>query len=175
MGFADSKGVYHAYRGAILLSLNDFREVSSGGDVSNIAGNGGLLASDTTPIHEGNAAETQQLNWAASNSDIIATQITLPPDFDGTEDVQVELLTASGTTDLASFTVESGWDGAALVSDAATDPAASATPHRVTATISAADIPDEPFTLTLILTPGAHTTNAILLLGVRILYVPKEI
>jgi hypothetical protein len=175
MGFSDSKGVYHTFRSALLLSLFDLREVSSGGDVSNVAGNGGLLASDTTPVLRGNAAETQELSWEASNSDIVAAQVALPEDFDGREDVLVELWVNSGTTDAASFTVESGWDGAALVSDTATDSAKSATTHKITATISAADIPDEPSFLTLILTPAAHTTDAIQLLNARVSYVAKQL
>jgi len=173
MGFTGNGGTYYAFRKQLALSLYDLREVTTGGDVSNIAGNGGLLASDTTPILEGNAAETQQLNWASSNSDIVCLQASLPEDFDGREDVLVELWVASGTTNLASFTVESAWDGGTVVSDTATDPAQSATVHKITARIAAADIPDSPSFLTLMLTPAAHTTDAILLLNVRVLYLPK--
>lgn len=171
----DSKGQYYAFLHSILLSLNDFREVDATSDVGAIAANGGLLASDTTPILRGNTNETQEVSWASSNSDIIAAQIALPANFSGADDVTVELQVNSGTTDPATFTVESGWDGGALVSDAATDGAKSATTHKVTAIIAASDIPDGAEYLTLVLTPGAHTTNAIQLLGVRLLYVPKTL
>ena len=132
MGFTDSKGIYHPFRSDILLSLNDWRECDANGDVGAIAANGGILASDTTPILRGNAAETQEISWAASNNDPITTQIGLPSDFSGADDVFLELWVNSGTTDAATFTVETGWDGGALVSDTATDGAKSATTHKIT-------------------------------------------
>ncbi len=166
----DSTGKYHAYQAALLFRLTDFREVTSGADVGNIAAIGGLLASDTTPIYEGDAAESQDINWAASNSDIIAAHMVLPPDFDGREAVTVEMWVASGTTDPATFTCETGWDGGTLVSTTVTDGAKSATIHKITATIPASSIPDGPSFLTVELTPGTHTTNAILLYGIRLSY-----
>lgn len=175
MGFHDTKGFYHAFRSVISLSLNDFREVDVNSDVGAIAANGGLLASDTTPILRGNTAETQEIAWAASNSDIIATQIRLPNNFDGSQDVWVELdVLGAGVTDPATFTVESGWDGGTLVSDSASDALTKAiTVHRITAVIAAADIPDTAKNLTLVLTLGAHTTDVVMLQGVGISYVAK--
>lgn len=156
---------------SIPLSLHQFREVDANGDVGNIAANGGLLASDTTPVLRGNAAETTEIYWAASNSDPISTQITLPADFNGAADVTVDLWVSSGTTDAATFTVETGWDGGALVSDSTSDTATkSATMHKLTVTIAAADIPDTAAMLTIALTPPAHTTDGIILSGVRVNY-----
>lgn len=143
----------------IEVSLNDFREVDANSDVGAIAANGGILASDTTPIMRGDAAESQEIVWAASNNDPIVAHKTLPPDFDGSRDVTVLLRTASGgTTNAASFTVETGWDGGALVSDTATGTAATAT-GAANATVAAADIADTAYSLTLVLTPVAHTTD----------------
>lgn len=173
MGFTDNRGVYHAFHGSIPLPLHGWRECDANGDVGAITANGGVLASDTTPIMRGAAGLiTQELSWAASNSDPIVCQLALPPDFDGRSDVTIELLVNSGTTDAASFTVASSWDGGATVSDTATDGAKSATFHTVTATIAADDIPDAAASLTLMLTPGAHTTNAIQLRNARLLYTP---
>nr|MBP9826427.1 hypothetical protein [Thermoanaerobaculia bacterium] len=153
----------------VLLSLYDFRKVDASGDVGAIAANGGILASDTTPILRGDTAESQEVVWAAGNSDKIAAHVTLPAGFDGAADVTIDLFVRSGgTTDLSSFTVESGWDGAALVSDAATDAAASTTMHKITATIAAADVPAGASVLTLILTPGTHATDTIALCGARV-------
>jgi hypothetical protein len=176
MGFHDSQGNYHAYRGCIPLPLVTAREATSG-DVGAIAANGGLLASDTTPALSGTGATvSQQALWAASNVDQILWDVPLPPDFDGKEDVLVELEVASGgTTDLSSFTVATSWDGGANVSDSATDPAASTTFHTVTARISAADIPDSPKYLGIALTPAAHTTDTIALKSARVLFVPREV
>lgn len=160
---------------SILLSLNDFREVSSGGDVGAITANGGILASDTTPILRGDALESQEISWAAGNSDIIGLQLTLPSDFDGNQPATVDLFvytdnTGGGGIEAASFTVETGWDGVALVSDAATDSVPAVTYHKITATIAAADIPSAPNVLTLMLTPGTHANDPIQLVGARINY-----
>lgn len=174
MGFHDSNGNYHEFRATLPLSLYDFREVDASGDVGDTTAIGGVLASDTTPILRGDTNETQELSWAASNSDPIACQIALPLDFSGKDDVHVELFGYGGSTNAFSVTVESGWDGEALVSDVAAG-SASATPHKATAVISAADIPDSPSYLTLILTPGAHTTDAMGLLAARVTFVRKAL
>lgn len=170
----DNNGTYHAYYSLLAgTSLNDFRECDANGDVGAIAANGGILASDTTPILRGaSSLISQELSWAASNSDPIVAQVPLPLDFDGRNDVVVDLQVYSGTTDAASFTVSTSWDGGATVSDTATG-SASATSHTASAVIAAADIPDSPKFLTLMLTPAAHTTNAIQLQSVRVKHFPK--
>jgi hypothetical protein len=162
--------VTKAGSGEIPLKLTDFREVSSGGDVGAIAAIGGVLASDTTPILRADAAESMEIAWAASNSDIIGIHTTLPSDFDGTGAVTVDLWVYGGTTDVATFTVETGWDAGALVTDTATDAVASATLRKLTATIAAADIPNTARLLSLYLTPAAHTTDATVLRGACINY-----
>lgn len=159
----------------IPLSLYDFREVDASGDVGAIAANGGVLASDTTPILQGEGTDQyQQIHWAADDVDPIAIQIALPADLDDTEDVVIELVVASGTTDAADLAIETTWDGETQVADAVDDSGTkSATPHVVTATIATADVPAGTDRLTLIITPPAHTTDAILLDGVRIKYTGK--
>lgn len=168
-------GTHRRARGSILLSLHDFREVSSGGDVSNIAANGGILASDTTPIMRGDAAESSEIVWAAANADIIGAALTLPEDFDGSEDVTVELFVytdnaGGGGIEAATFTVETSWDGGAVVVDTATDGTPAVALHKTTATIAAADVPNRPSVLTLMLTPGTHANDPVQLLGARISY-----
>lgn len=174
MGYHDSRGRFHAYRTTIPISLNSFREATAG-DVGNIVANGGLLASDTTPVLSGTGATvSQQLSWATGNVDQILTQISLPEDFDGREDVLIDLWVNSGTTDAATFTVATSWDGGANVSDTADDASTkSATTHKITATISAADIADSASFVSLALTPAAHATNAIQLVAARLSYTPK--
>lgn len=174
MGFHSTQGNYHAFRKTIPISLNSFREATSG-DVGNIVANGGVLASDTTPVLSGTAATvSQQLSWATGNTDQVLTQVSLPEDFDGIEDVLVDLWVNSGTTDAATFTLLSNWDAAAAdITDTATDGAKSATTHKITARIAAADVPDGASFVSLALTPAAHATNAIQLVAVRMTYVPK--
>lgn len=174
MGLVGNSGLYGAFRRLIPFSLHDLREVDANGDVGAIAANGGILASDTTPIMRGaSSLISQEISWAASNSDPIAAQRPLPEDFDGREDVFAELWVNSGTTDAATFTVATSWDGGATVTDTATDTAKSATTHKITCVIAAADIPDAASSLTILLTPGAHTTNAIQLTNIRLGYLPR--
>lgn len=175
MGITGNTGSYHAFRKPIRLSLHDFRECDANGDVGNIVANGGILASDTTPIMRGaSGLISQELSWAASNSDPIVAQVSLPEDFDGREDLLVELWVNSGTTDAATFAVLTSFDAGATVTDSASDAATlSATTHKISAIVSAADIPDTASYLTLHLTPGAHTTNAIQLANVRLGYLPR--
>jgi hypothetical protein len=174
MGFHDRNGKYHEYRTPLLLSLNDFRESDANGDVGDTTANGGVLSSNTTPILRGAAnLISQEISWAASNSDPIVCQVALPEDFDGGEAVYVELWVSSGTTNAATVEVKSSWDAGATVTDTATGQA-SATVHKTTATIAPADIPDGASFVTLLLTPAAHTTNALQLHSARMSYVSKR-
>lgn len=176
MGYHDNNQGYHAYHGCIPLPLVTAREATAG-DPGDIAANGGLLASDSTPALSGAASTvSQQALWVSSNGDQILWDIPIPEDFDGRDDVLVELWVASGgTTNPATFTVATNWDGAAAdVSDTATGLAQTAV-HKTTARISAADVPDSPSFLSLALTPAAHTTDAMILKAARILYTPKNV
>ena len=173
-GFYDNDRKYHKFRSCIPLALMGFREVDADGDVGAIAANGGVLASDTTPILRASTNGAQEISWATGNTDKIGCQIALPPDFKGSDDVKLELWVSSGTTDAASMVVESGWDGAALVTDTASDAATlSATVHKITATIAHADIPDSAEFLNLLIAPPAHATDAIQLHSARVLYVSQ--
>jgi hypothetical protein len=174
MGYSDERGVYHAYHANRTLSLNDLREMSTAGAVGAIVANGGILASDTTPIlRNATGVLAQEVSWATGNVDTVGFQITLPSDFDGRSDVLLDLWVNSGTTDLATFSVTSCWDGGATVTDSATDTGASATTHRITAIISKDDIPDAAERLTILLTPPTHATNAIQLQGLRLRWTPR--
>lgn len=163
---------------AIPLSLYDFREVSSGGDVGNAAANGGILASDTTPIMRGDAAEDAEIAWAAANQDPIQCQIALPADFDGSANATLDLWVytdnaGGGGIEAATFTVETNWDGGAIVADTATDGTPAIAVHKITATIAAADIPDAASFVTIALTPGTHANDPIQLKAARLNYKRK--
>jgi len=158
--------------GGIQFSLNDLRIVDTNGDVGNIVANGGLLASNSDPILRADAAQSQEVSWAAGSVVRVMAQTTLPVDFDGRAAVTVDLFVYTGNTsaDAATFTVQTSWDGGALVSDTATDATPAAAIHMITATIAAADIPDAPSILSLYLTPAAHATDPVQLVGYRINY-----
>lgn len=160
---------------SIPIPLTAFREVDSNGDVGNTAANGGLLASDTTPIFRADAAESLEINWAAGNSDIISAQLTLPTDFDGSANATLDLwIYGAGTTDAGTFSVLTSWDGAAQVTDTADDSATKSTSvHKITATIAAADIPDTAHRVSIQLVLGTHATDAINLVAARLNYKRK--
>lgn len=156
--------------GYVTIPLASFREVDGNGDVGLITANGGILASDTTPILRGSSAESFEIAWAASNNDAIQAAVSLPRDIDDTRDVTFFVTTSSaGTTDLASFTFEAGWDNGALVSDTCTG-LASTTITDCTVTVAAADVPASPKNVNVVLAPTAHTTDVKLLHGVVMRY-----
>jgi hypothetical protein len=157
------------------LSLFDFREVDANGDVGAITANGGILASDTTPILRGDSNQAQEIAWVAADVDPIAIQVGLPDNFDGSADVVLECVLSSGTTDDADLAVETSWDAAAQVADAVVEAGASATPHVNIATIAAADVPDAADRVTIILTPPTHATDAIVLHGIKLKYTGKAL
>lgn len=167
--------LFSATGGCVPIQLSAFREVSATGDVGDAAAIGGVLASDTTPILLGLATTNDwSIQWATTEVDPIGCSFMLPPDFDGTANATLDLVVASGSSDAATFAVYTSWDGGAEVTDSADDSGTkSATAHTISATIAAADIPDVPKRVTFRLTPGAHATNAINLLGARLTYKRK--
>lgn len=165
-------------QGPINIPLGAWREVDGSGDVANSAGGAGILSSNTTPILRGDTAESWEISWAATNVDPIQFQTSLPPDFDGTANATLDLWVytdnaGGGGIDAATFTVETGWDGGALVSDTATDGSPATSWHKITATIAAGDIPDAPSNLSIALTPAAHANDPIQLVGARLNYKRK--
>jgi hypothetical protein len=181
MGFhAEGTGLFLQFWSTILLSLHDFREVSSAGAVSAIAANGGILASDTTPAMTAEAtSEAHSITWVAANADIIQAQIALPDDFDGRSPVELDLWvktdnTGGGSIEAASFSVLTSWDDGAQVTDTATDSVPATTTHKVTVRIAAADIPDRASFVNLQLVPGTHANDPIKLIAARLRYCPRD-
>jgi hypothetical protein len=171
----DSKGNYHAYLQTISLPLVNFR-LATTGDVGAVAAAGGLLASDSAPALSGTGSTvSQQVSWATGNVAQILIDAALPEDFDGSENAFIELFVSSGTTNPATFSVLSSWDGAANVTDPATDPAASAAVHKITATIDKSDIPDKPSFVSIALVPAAHAADAIVLKAARLRYFKRNV
>lgn len=176
----NSQGQYVPFAKTISISLNEFREVAASGTVSNIAANGGLLASDTTPILGAESTKAMCINWAAGNSDIIQAQIALPPDFDGRGDSTLELFiltdnAGGGGIDAGTFSVVTVWDNNTAVTDTATDSVPATTQHKISAIIAASDIPDAASVLNVQLTLGAHVNDPIHLLGARLSYLPRVV
>lgn len=162
-------------RGMVPIPLSSWRIVGATGDVGNIAAIGGVMASNSDPTLEGEATTNSWvIKWAANSVVPIGVSIPLPPDFDGAGDAYLEVSIFSGTTDAASLSAASSWDGGSEVSDAFDDSGTkSATRHLLVCTIDKADIPNSSTHATFRLTPPAHSTNAINLAMSRLRYTPK--
>lgn len=159
--------------GFIPVPLSGIREIVTNA-LPNGAANGGLLASDTTPILQTTNGDTDsalRLAWAASNSDPVIFQVPLPPDLDEAAVVEVHLRAAmAGTTNTPVISADSYFnEGDTKVED---DSAAiTGTAYaEYTITIAAADVPAGAQTLTVELTPGAHTTDILYVTALWIEY-----
>jgi len=158
--------------GFVPVPLTSVREVVSN-NITNAAGNGGILASDTTPIFQFTNGDTDaalRLNWAASNSDPIIFQVPLPPDLDEASAVEVHLRAAmAGATDTPVISADSYFnEGDTKVED---DSAAlSSSVAELTISIAAGDVPAGAQTFTCELTPGAHTTDALYVYAIWVEY-----
>lgn len=159
--------------GFVPVPLASVRELSSGSFI-NAAGNGGLLASDTSPILNtinGDTDGAWRVQWAASNSDLVGFQVPLPPDLDEAANVEIHFRAAmAGATDTPVISADSYFDeGDTKVED---DSAAvtGTTFAEYTITIAAADVPAGAQTLSVELTPGAHTTDALYITSIWVEY-----
>lgn len=158
--------------GFIPVSLSSVRELSTGAFI-NAAGNGGVLASDTTPILttiNGDTDGAWRLAWAASNNDAIGFQVPLPPDLDDASDVTIHIRAyMAGATDTPVISADSYFnEGDTKVED---DSAAlSASAAEKTITIDAGDVPSGAQTLSVELTPGAHTTDILYVTAIWVEY-----
>ena len=159
--------------GFVPVPLTSVREISSNA-IPNAAANGGLLASDSTPIlntTNGDTDSAVRLAWAASNNDPIIFQVPLPPDLDEASAVEVHLRAAmAGATDTPVISADSYFnEGDTKVED---DSAAiTGTSYaEYTITIAAADVPAGAQTLTCELTPGAHTTDILYMTAIWVEY-----
>jgi len=164
----------HARR--IAIPLTSLREAIAF-NVGAIAANGGVLASDTTPVLSAINGATdgcQRVRWAAANVHQVIFQINVPEDLDDTVNLKLYTRTASGgTTNAVGFAVASYFDEAdtAIADTSATNQ--TVTYANALTTIAAADVPAGATTLTIGLTPVAHGTDVMDLTAVWLEYTPK--
>ena len=173
------QGLVKTVQGFIPIPLTTFRELSAGVFI-NAAGNGGILASDTTPILTNIAdGDAMRIAWAAGNTDQIAASVVLPPDCDGTADLVVHMLCSKD----ANVNNACHMDGEAYFGESDVDcfPAAAAanllidTKGEYTATIASANVPDTQAdaNMTLLLMPEAHAGDVVYLHAAWIEYKKK--
>jgi hypothetical protein len=160
-------------QGFIPVSLMSLREVSTMA-VGNIAANGGVLASDTTPVLapiNGATDGCQTVSWVASNNDVVAFQVALPPDIDDAADLVIHFrIKSAGTTNAVGFTVSCWINESDTKVDLTSTTNQTATWAEKIATLTAADVPSGAQTITVGLTPVAHTTDIMYLSAIWIEY-----
>lgn len=115
------------------------------------------------------------ITWVSSNSDAIVFQVALPPELDVASDVVVHFRAKSGgATDVPVIAADSYFnEGDTKIEDNAA--ALGAAYAEKTITIAAADVPAGAQTLTVELTPGAHTTDTIVLSAIWVEYTAKTL
>jgi len=135
--------------------------------------NATALTGSTTPILDMANGDTDSglvLTWEASNSDAAIFQVPLPPDLDVSADLVIHLRgKMGGATDTPTIGSDAYVnEGDTKVEDVSA--ALGAAYAEKTITIAAADIPAGAQTLTVELTPGAHTTDALYISAIWIEY-----
>ena len=135
---------------------------------------GSLLTKNSTPILEmanGDTDSALRLNWASSNSDPVIFQTALHPYLDVSSVVEIHFRAAmaavADTPTIASDVYFN--EGDTKVEDVSAA-VTGATVAEYTITIAAADVPSGAQTLTVELTPGAHTTDALYVYAVWVQY-----
>ncbi len=131
------------------------------------------LGPATTPVLDMANGDTDSglvVTWASSNNDPVIFQVPLPPDLDVSSDVVVHLRAKSGgSTDTPTIAADSYFnEGDTKIEDASA--ALGAAVAELTITIAAADVPAGAQTLSVELTPGAHTTDTVVLSALWIEY-----
>ena len=159
-----------------LLSAQKFIGVSLAMVFESDATNMTALTGSTTPVRDMANGDTDSgivLTWVASNSDAIIFQVSLPPDLDVASDVVIHFRAKSGgATDTPVIAADSYFnEGDTKIEDDAA--ALGAAYAEKTITIAAADVPAGAQTLTVELTPGAHTTDTIVLSSIWVEYTAK--
>lgn len=162
---------------SIIIPLSSFRELSSD-DIPAVAiasGGSGIMGKDSTPNFEavnGATDRAQQLQWGTSNVDKISWTGMLPVDLDGAKAMTVQMIAGkTGTMDTVAMSVSAWFDRGDTEVTGTTSNLANGTGAAVTGvTIAAADIPDTPGQLTLVLFPGTHANDTVELYGVRLDY-----
>jgi hypothetical protein len=161
--------------GQIQLPIADWRELSAAATI-NAAGNGGLLASDTTPIFERVNAGTDpqlRLRWAATNVDAITFSVASPPDLDNAQTVAVKIrakMAAATDTPVIGVDVREDVGGSNIGGNSG---ALSDTLATVSKTFTATADTSTLKAWTITLTPAAHGTDALELYSVWLEYTRK--
>lgn len=157
----------------VRIQLFDLREAVNF-DVGNIAANGGLLASDTTPLLSAINAATdgcQQVTWDAANTDQVIFQIPLV-DLDASEDIVIRTRIASeaGQPDAVGFQVDAFLDEGGTIITVNSPTNNTDTFTTVSTNLPSAQLTENATTLTVGLTPVAHANDEMYLTSISVAY-----
>jgi len=141
------------------------------------SGAAGLISNSTTPLLEfqnGDTDSSFRLNWAGGDTDPVSAAVSLP-NLDSDEPVEVRLLAgmgASGDTPVINgdlyLTNASNAGGAAKREDSTDNVNDTVAEHVLTITDS--NVIEPPATLTVELTPAAHSSQALHLYALWVEY-----
>jgi len=154
-----------------ILSAQKFIGIPLGICLESDGTNASALTASTTPVLDMANGDTDSglvLLWVATNSDAIIFQTPLPPSLDPASDLVIHFRAKSGgATDTPTIASDAYFnEGDTKVEDVSA--ALGAAYAEKTITIAAADIPAGAQSLTVELTPGAHTTDTIVLSSIWI-------
>lgn len=158
--------------GFIPLALAAAREVATNA-IQNAAANGGLLASDTTPILQrvnGATDKAIRINWAATNVDEITWEFPYPPDLDESQPLFVKLRAKmGGATDMPVIGV-GFFEGVGDTNAGGNTAALSNAMQTLSVTIAAGNLGAPPNFASVSLVPAAHGNDALELYAAWIEY-----
>lgn len=132
-------------------------------DGTNVVARLGVGTTPSLDMANGDTDSGLIATWAASNSDAVLFQRALPPRFDVASDLVIHFRgKMGGATDTPTIASDAYFnEGDTKVEDVSS--AMGAAYAENTITIAAADIPAGAQTVTVELTPGAHTTDTLII------------
>lgn len=162
-------------KGVIQLDISTLKIIA--GDAIGNTTEGLLPDGNTAPsLARVNGATDKALRvvWASSSSvEVQFPPIVYPPDLDDTAAVEVHLLAAmAGATDTPTITI-GYYEGVGDTNAGGATGPLNTTVADVSVSIAHGDVGAAPKAVNIVLTPGAHTTDALWLYGAYVQYTRK--
>lgn len=138
-------------------------------DGTNLVARLGIATTPAIDMANGDTDSSIEVTWAANNSDAVIFETPLPPGLDVAQDLLINIRAAmGGATDTPVISADTYFnEGDTKVED---DSAAitGTSFAEYTITVAAADIPSGAQKITCELTPGAHTTDTLIVSSIQI-------
>lgn len=177
-GSVDMSAVASLGTGTIRFDLASARLIATN-DIPNNSATppGGILTSNTGPAYKrvnGATDKAMTVQWASSSSvEIQLPTVPVPVDMDVTQAATLKLLTKmGGSTDTPTITADV-FPGIGGTNAGGATSACASTLGEVTVTVAANSLTAYPSVISVALTPGAHTTDALNLYDCYLEYAKK--